>query len=54
MSIFKSVSSEGQKQKLSISNGETYTGFIDQLAKKIRLVFQSFLSFIGKFSFMTP
>ncbi|MEG0486978.1 MAG: endolytic transglycosylase MltG [Acinetobacter sp.] len=48
MSIFKSYPVEGQKQKLSISNGETYTGFIDQLAEEDKVSFPIILKLYRK------
>lgn len=48
MSIFKSYPVEGKKQKLSISNGETYTGFIDQLAKENKVSFPIILKLYRK------
>ena len=48
MSIFKSYPVEGQKQKLSISNGETYTGFIDQLAEEKKVSFPIILKLYRK------
>ena len=49
MSIFKDYPVEGKKQKLSISNGETYSGFIDQLAKDDKVNFPIFLKLYRKF-----
>jgi len=49
MSIFKAYPVEGQKQKLSINNGETYTGFIDQLAKENKVSFPIILKIYRKF-----
>lgn len=48
MSIFKAYPVTGQKQKLSISNGETYTGFIDQLAKDDKVSFPIILKLYRK------
>ena len=48
MSIFKAYPVTGQKQKLSISNGETYTGFIDQLAKEDKVSFPIILKLYRK------
>jgi len=48
MSIFKEYPVTGQKQKLSISNGETYTGFIDQLAKEDKVSFPIILKLYRK------
>ena len=48
MSIFKSYPVEGEKQKLSINNGETYTGFIDQLAKDDKVSFPIILKLYRK------
>ncbi|AXQ22996.1 endolytic transglycosylase MltG [Acinetobacter wuhouensis] len=48
MSIFKSYPVEGAKQKLSITNGETYTGFIDDLAKENKVSFPIVLKFYRK------
>lgn len=47
-SIFKEYPVTGQKQKLSISNGETYTGFIDQLAKEDKVSFPIILKLYRK------
>ena len=49
MSIFKAYPVEGKKQKLSISNGETYTGFIDELAKDDKVSFPIILKLYRKF-----
>ncbi|MFW1954182.1 endolytic transglycosylase MltG [Acinetobacter guillouiae] len=48
MSIFKAYPVTGLKQKLSISNGETYTGFIDQLAKEDKVSFPIILKLYRK------
>lgn len=48
MSIFKTYPVEGAKQKLSINNGETYTGFIDQLAKQDKVNFPIILKLYRK------
>ncbi|RZG45887.1 endolytic transglycosylase MltG [Acinetobacter wuhouensis] len=48
MSIFKSYPVEGAKQKLSITNGETYTGFIDDLAKENKVSFPIVLKLYRK------
>ena len=48
MSIFKAYPVTGLKQKLSISNGETYTGFIDQLAKDDKVSFPIILKLYRK------
>lgn len=48
MSIFKTYPVQGQKQKLSINNGETYTGFIDQLAKENKVNFPIVLKLYRK------
>ncbi|OTG81587.1 endolytic transglycosylase MltG [Acinetobacter sp. ANC 4648] len=48
MSIFKTYPVEGKKQKLSITNGETYTGFIDQLAEDKKVGFPLVLKLYRK------
>ena len=48
MSIFKEYPVTGQKQKLSISNGETYTGFIDQFAEEDKVSFPIILKLYRK------
>ncbi len=48
MSIFKSYPVGGTKQKLSITNGETYTGFIDDLAKENKVSFPIVLKLYRK------
>ncbi|WP_111858280.1 endolytic transglycosylase MltG [Acinetobacter sp. CFCC 10889] len=49
MSVFKTYPVEGTKQKLVIDNGETYTGFIDQLAKDNKVSFPILLKLYRKF-----
>lgn len=49
MSVFKTYPVEGAKQKLVIDNGETYTGFIDQLAKDNKVSFPILLKLYRKF-----
>ena len=48
LSLFKNYPVEGKKQKLSITNGETYTGFIDQLAKDEKVKFPIILKLYRK------
>ena len=48
MSIFKTYPVNGHKQKLSITNGETYTGFIDQLAQDKKVSFPLVLKLYRK------
>lgn len=48
MSIFKNYPVEGAKQKLSINNGETYSGFIDQLAEEDKVSFPIVLKLYRK------
>lgn len=48
MSIFKSFPVSGEKQRLSITNGETYTGFIDDLAKENKVSFPIVLKLYRK------
>lgn len=48
MSLFKSYPVSGAKQKLSITNGETYTGFIDDLAKQDKVSFPIILKLYRK------
>ena len=47
-SLFKDYPVEGKKQKLSITNGETYTGFIDQLAEDKKVSFPIILKLYRK------
>ena len=47
-SLFKDYPIEGKKQKLSITNGETYTGFIDQLAEDKKVSFPIILKLYRK------
>lgn len=47
-SLFKAYPVEGKKQKLSITNGETYTGFIDQLAEDKKVSFPIILKLYRK------
>lgn len=47
-SLFKAYPVEGKKQKLSITNGETYTGFIDQLAENKKVSFPIILKLYRK------
>ncbi len=49
MSVFQTYPVEGTKQKLVINNGETYTGFIDQLAKDNKVNFPILLKLYRKF-----
>ena len=49
MSLFKAFPVSGQKQKLSISNGETYTRFIDAQAKDGNVSFPVVLKLYRKF-----
>ena len=48
MSLFKTFPVQGQKQKLVIGNGETYTRFIDQLAKDNTVSFPIILKLYRK------
>lgn len=48
LSLFKNYPVEGKKQKLSITNGETYTGFIDQLAEDQKVKFPVILKLYRK------
>ena len=48
MSLFKTYPITGVKQKLVINNGETYTGFIDQLAKDDKVSFPIVLKLYRK------
>lgn len=45
-SLFKAYPIEGKKQMLSITSGETYSGFIDRLGKENKIHFPLYLSFI--------
>jgi UPF0755 protein len=45
-SLFKAYPIEGKKRMLSITSGETYSGFIDRLAKENKSISQLYLSFI--------
>ncbi len=49
LSLFQSYPVQGNKQKLLINNGETYTGFIDQLAKDNKVQFPIVLKVYRKF-----
>lgn len=49
LSLLQSYPVQGNKQKLSINNGETYTGFIDQLAKDNKVQFPIVLKIYRKF-----
>ncbi|WP_416202425.1 endolytic transglycosylase MltG [Acinetobacter sp. ANC 3832] len=48
LNLFKDYPVEGKKQKLSITNGETYTGFIDQLAEDKKVSFPIILKLYRK------
>ena len=48
-SLFKAYPVEGQKQMLAISQGDTYSGFIDQLAKEDKISFPILLKLYQKF-----
>lgn len=48
MSLFKAYPVDGAKQKLVIDNGDTYTGFIDQLAKDNKVNFPIILKLYRK------
>ena len=48
-SLFKSYPVEGNKQMLSISHGDTYSGFIDRLAKEDKANFPTILKLYQKF-----
>lgn len=48
-SIWKSYPIEGEKQRLAIGNGETYSGFIDQLAKDKKVSFPIVLKVYQRF-----
>ena len=48
-SLFKAYPIEGQKQMLAISQGDTYSGFIDQLAKEDKISFPILLKLYQKF-----
>ena len=48
MSLLKTYPVEGTKQKLSITYGETYTGFIDDLAKENKVSFPIVLKLYRK------
>lgn len=49
LSLLQSYPVQGNKQKLVINNGETYTGFIDQLAKDNKVQFPIVLKIYRKF-----
>lgn len=49
LSLLQSYPVQGNKQKLLINNGETYTGFIDQLAKDNKVQFPIVLKIYRKF-----
>jgi len=49
LSLFKTYPVQGQKQRLSIQYGETYTSFIDRLAKEKKVQFPIVLKFYQKF-----
>lgn len=48
-SLFKAYPIEGKKQMLSITSGETYSGFIDRLAKEGKISFPVVLKLYQKF-----
>ena len=48
-SLFKAYPVEGKKQMLSITSGETYSGFIDRLAKEGKISFPIVLKLYQKF-----
>lgn len=48
-SLFKAYPIEGKKQMLSITSGETYSGFIDRLAKEDKVSFPIVLKLYQKF-----
>lgn len=48
-SLFKAYPIEGKKQMLSITSGETYSGFIDRLAKEDKISFPIVLKLYQKF-----
>ncbi|EHU2374197.1 endolytic transglycosylase MltG [Acinetobacter baumannii] len=48
-SLFKAYPIEGKKQMLSITSGETYSGFIDRLAKENKIHFPIVLKLYQKF-----
>ncbi len=48
-SLFKAYPIEGKKQMLSITSGETYSGFIDRLAKEDKVSFPIILKLYQKF-----
>lgn len=48
-SLFKAYPLEGKKQMLAINQGDTYSGFIDQLAKEDKVSFPVLLKLYQKF-----
>lgn len=48
-SLFKAYPVEGQKQMLAINTGDTYSGFIDRLAKENKVSFPIILKLYQKF-----
>lgn len=48
-SLFKAYPVEGKKQMIAISNGDTYSGFIDRLAKEGKVSFPIVLKLYQKF-----
>ena len=48
-SLFKSYPVQGQKEMIAISNGETYSGFIDRLGKEGKVNFPIILKIYQKF-----
>lgn len=48
-SLFKAYPVEGNKQMIAISNGDTYSGFIDRLAKEDKVSFPIVLKLYQKF-----
>ena len=48
-SLFKNYPVEGQKQMIAIGDGDTYSGFIDRLAKEDKVSFPIILKIYQKF-----
>ena len=50
-SLFKNYPVEGQKQMIAIGDGDTYSGFIDRLAKEDKVSFPIILKIYQKFQY---